>query len=392
MLVAAGGAAIILLVVQVGYVLQHPEVWPPDDSIEYWAAARLVRLGQNPYAAELLLPLQQAGGRSTAEAVMMWNPPWTLALVLPLGWLPARLAQLVWLALHLAVLVYCGNRLGQIYGGSTLQRGWCWLLTLAAMPSLFALQAGQITPLVLLGAVLWLEAQTRRHALQAGLALLLLAIKPHLVVLLGLTLLVVIIRQRQWAIVLSGGGWLLGAVGVVMLFRPEVVSDYLRALLHHPPVQWHSPTLGAWLRWWWGAEHFWIQFVPLLIGLLVLGGMLIGGWPRARQGHKLIPPLLLVSLLVAPYGAWPFDLVLLLPAVFAVVMPSVARQERLGLWIWGSSLLLINLGCLALNLAGEPSSRFVWVTPAVGLVYAGAVFWGHPRRDQQRQQWQTQLA
>ena len=39
---------------------------------------------------ELLLPLQQAAGRATDEAVMMWNPPWSLAVVLPLGLLPAR--------------------------------------------------------------------------------------------------------------------------------------------------------------------------------------------------------------------------------------------------------------------------------------------------------------
>jgi hypothetical protein len=55
-----------------------------DDYVEYWAAGRLNLNGSNPYAADQLLPLERAAGRKT-EVLLMWNPPWTLALAMPLS-------------------------------------------------------------------------------------------------------------------------------------------------------------------------------------------------------------------------------------------------------------------------------------------------------------------
>src|SRR5947207_1920622 len=80
----------VLLGGQVRQLLADPTIWPPDDFVEYWAAAKLTLNGENPYDPAKLLPLQQAAGRDTDEAIMMWNPPWSLAVVLPLGVLPAR--------------------------------------------------------------------------------------------------------------------------------------------------------------------------------------------------------------------------------------------------------------------------------------------------------------
>src|SRR5438874_63177 len=117
LLTAAGCAlAAVLLAGQVRTLLSDPTVWPPDDFVEYWAAARLTLDGQNPYDPALLLPLQQAAGRATDEAVMMWNPPWSLAVVLPLGLVPARVAQLLWLLANLAAVGYCGDRLWLLAG------------------------------------------------------------------------------------------------------------------------------------------------------------------------------------------------------------------------------------------------------------------------------------
>src|SRR4051812_49663660 len=112
LLTAAGFAlAAVLLAGQVRQLLADPTVWPPDDFVEYWAAAKLTLDGQNPYDPEQLLPLQRAAGRDTDEAVMMWNPPWAFAAVLPLGLLDARLAQLLWLAGELAAGGDCGDPL-----------------------------------------------------------------------------------------------------------------------------------------------------------------------------------------------------------------------------------------------------------------------------------------
>jgi hypothetical protein len=375
------GGVLVVLVSQVDYLWRHPEVWPPDDSIEYWAAAHLLRHGVNPYAPELLLPLQQAGGRQTDEAVMMWNPPWTLALVLPLGWLSARTAQLLWLAIQLSVLLYCADRLWRMYGGSSERRWVGWLLALGWLPTLFALHAGQITPLVLLGAVLWIDSQiqkdgqTARPPWKAGMALGLLAIKPHLVLLLGTLQVFWIVRERRWSVLLAGVAVITLAVGMAMVWRPEVLLDYGEALFHRPPAQWFSPTLGAYLRVWFGAERFAWQFVPTVVGLAVLGLVVASGWPRQWCWRQLTPSLLVWSFVVAPYGAWPFDLILLLPACFVLLLQQAPRLGLWGLRVTGSALVAINLGCLLLNLFRQPSYTFVWVAPAVALLSGMIAIW-----------------
>jgi len=86
-----------------------------------------------------------------------------------------------------------------------------------------------------------------------------------------------------------------------------------------------------------------------------------------------LPLLLLVSFVTAPYGAWPFDMVLLLPAAFYLA----ARTEAHGGWRTTTtrersallSLVAINLGCLTLNLLAVASVWFMWVSPAVLIAY-----------------------
>ena len=122
------------------------------DFVEYWAAGRLIASGENPYDLDHMHELERAAGR-TEDGILMWNPPWTLPLVLPFGLLPVRVAHLLWLVLQLGVLVFCVDRLWLLYGGDGDRRWVAWLLGIAFLPTLFALTAGQITPLLLLGVV-----------------------------------------------------------------------------------------------------------------------------------------------------------------------------------------------------------------------------------------------
>ena len=84
----------------------------------------------------------------------------------------------------------------------------------------------------------------------------------------------------------------------------------------------------------------------------------------------LWPLLLLVSFVTAPYGAWPFDLVLLLPAIVQVVLKPSGDPVILPRSGVLACLAAINLACLAMNLAQVGSFWFLWVAPAVLLVYA----------------------
>ena len=361
--VAALVVVAFVFVGQIRKLLADPTIWPPDDFIEYWAAAKLTLDGQNPYAANVLLPLELANGRQTDEAVMMWNPPWSLAVVLPLGLLPARESQLLWLAVNFAAIVYCGDRLWLLLGGRTDRRWTGWLCALAAMPTLFALQSGQIGPLLLLGAVLFLECEGRGWHFAAGAATVLLAVKPHLAYLVWIAIGLDAISRGRWRVIIGGASAGLACSILPLAFNAHLWQQYADAMANRPPSQWLSPTLGSLLRLGFGERLFHLQFVPMAIGL----AWFARHWTRTKtwDWREQLPLLLLVSFVTAPYGAWPFDMVLLLPAAMSLVFRAEASIRH---WVVGG-LIAVNAGCLALNLLKFSSFWFLWVSPAVLLLY-----------------------
>jgi hypothetical protein len=78
---------------------------------------------------------------------------------------------------------------------------------------------------------------------------------------------------------------------------------------------------------------------------------------------------LLVSMLTAAYGAWPFDLVLLLvPVVQAAT--QVQRHGRRGVMLAAGLIYVTLNGVAALQLAWQMEYlAFVWMTPALLFTY-----------------------
>ena len=344
--------------VQVRTFLVDPTIWPPDDFVEYWAAGRLALDGADPYAPELLLPLQRDAGRDTDEAIMMWNPPWTLPLVLPLGALPARVAQLMWLLVGAAAIAVGVQLFARTLVGG---RRTLWLAAAGFVPVYLVLQAGQIGPLLVLGAALAC-AYAGTRPLLAGAALVLVSVKPHLAYLVWVALIVDAVAARRWK--LLGGGIAVGLAfaALPLLFVPQVYHDYLHAMRDHPPAQWVSLTLGTLLRFAFGEGRFGLQFLPMLAGL----GWFAWYWlPRRGSWHwgDELPKLLFVSFLTSPYGAWHFDLVLLLIPVLHRLKSLVAAPLSagvLGCWV---AYALMNLAMLGINLGGGYSYWYGWVAP-----------------------------
>src|SRR5690242_17626817 len=86
---------------------------PLFDFVEYWAAGHLNAHGENPYEHDRVEELEREAGR-TEKPVLMWNPPWTLTLVMPFGVFSLdqiRIAQILWLLLQFAALVYSADAL-----------------------------------------------------------------------------------------------------------------------------------------------------------------------------------------------------------------------------------------------------------------------------------------
>ncbi len=265
------GAAALLIVMQFQRLLNDRSILQIDDFVEYWAAGRLNANGENPYDPAKLLPLELAAGRDTDEAVMMWNPPWTLSVAMPFGLMDSRTAQLLWLCLGFVFIVGGADLLWRLYGGPVESRWISWALAFTFMPTFFVLHAGQIGTWVFAGIVLFLYFQSRGWSMMAGAATVLLAIKPHLVYLFWITLIVWGIRRDRRLLL---GGLIAGVVttAIPLACNRDVVNQYWYELRHRPPAQWESPTLGTLIRMIEGESsdgksRFGLTFLPAVLGV-----------------------------------------------------------------------------------------------------------------------------
>jgi hypothetical protein len=358
---AAGGLLITKM-------LNDPTVWPPDDYVEYWAAGRLNLHGSNPYSKVTLWPLQQAAGRQLAtvdDAVMMWNPPWTLSFVMPLGVLPARVGQLVWLSIHLGAMAAAALLVWNTYAGQKNLRAIAVGLSLVFVPTLFALNTGQISLFLLLGLAGYVWCLKHSYPFMAGLCAVLIAIKPHLLYLLWLAIAMDALLQKRWKVIAGG---LCGAtitIAIPMAFNPQVWHHYAEAYRVHPPAEHVSLTLGIPLRLLFGQEKFWLQFLPMLP---VLPWFVWYRWTRRSTWNTVdeLPLITVLSFLTTPYGAWHFDLVVLLLPILQVASKLVdSPRAKLGLLIFAT----INVVMILLAITGWPSFVFAWVAPVIGLAW-----------------------
>lgn len=295
-----------------------------QDFMTYWTAGRLAIRAENPYDAESVFGVQLAAGWPYDDPNLLWNPPWVLAIIVPVGLLPFHVATFVWLLLQLTLLLVNGFVLWR-YVAPRSGRYWIGLVLAACfVPSWFALTMGQISPWLLAGAVGFLWAARKGRDLAAGAALALLMIKPHVTYLFFLAALWWIWRSRRWRIPIGLLVALAGASGLVLLVDRDIFGEYLAAAAN-PPLYWATPTLGAWLRILFGVDQYWLQFVPSLVGAL---GLVVWLWRRRGpwRWDLVAGPLLLASVVTAAYG-WSYDHLVLLPAV-AVLVNRVRQSSR----------------------------------------------------------------
>ncbi len=339
----------------------------PGDFIAYWSAGRLLSEGANPYDWRALLTLQEPLGWAEDFPNMMYYPPWALPLVLPFGTMPFVAARLLWLALNAALVLICADWIWRFYGGATSHRAVAWLVSLIFVPTLIALQMGQIGAVLLLGIIGFLNSERRRSDWLSGAFLLLPAVKPQLVYLFGLAVLIWAIDRRRWAVLLGGILSLLTGVAVALAFDPQVLMQY-RYAFTYPPSQNITPTLGAILRLIFGEERTWLQYVPCAAGV-VWFAYYYSRHRRAWHWSAQAPVLILVSFLTTAYGAWVFDLVVLLLPILQIGATAMANRDPRTIRLAVACFLGIDAVALAMNLAEVTYPAFIWMTPTILVAY-----------------------
>ncbi|MBL8793726.1 MAG: DUF2029 domain-containing protein [Planctomycetia bacterium] len=364
---AAAVVALLLLLWQLPR-LADPRLFPVDDFVEYWSAGRLNLTGGDPYSAQQLFPLQQEVGCTLDYAIMMWNPPWTLTLVMPFGMLSYPAGRFAWLLLHALLAVGCADAVWRFYGGRDEQRWLAWLLALSFTPTLVVLRMGQIAPFMLLGLTGFLLLQASRRDVAAGAFLVLSSIKPHLVYLVWAAWLCWIVQERRWRMLLSAAACGLVLLGVAAAVNPNVIAQYRQATAERPPVDWITTTFGTLLRVLFAPEQRWLHFLPPALGLLWFAPY---WWNHRRRWdwQEQLPFLLLVSYVTAAFGWLGDQVVLILPLVALAAWTSQRADRRLWL-IAGVSYAVLNLADLTLN-AVFPAEQLVhlWTAPALLIGY-----------------------
>ena len=355
---------LLIILFRLAPQLISSDILQTDDFVEYWAAGKLNLTGGNPYGPSELLPLQLQIGRQYGVPVMMWNPPWTLALVMPFAYLDYPLARFIWFLSHTAILVFCARYLWRYCGGSHDKAWVAILITFTFLPSLFALKTGQISALLLLGLVFFLMWLERRTWWLLSLSLLLMAVKPHILYLPIVAFLWWSLRNDHWTLLLISGMGILLATGIAFIINPQVLVQYFYAIRNYPPDHFATPTLGGALRFVLGVDHIWLQFLPSFLGLLWFFLYWRKEGPTCRWSQQL-PILTIISALTASY-AWSCDyLVFLLPILS--VATAIFRQ---GLnWVSISLIILyfaIDLQVFRQVQQGNSNDFwFLWLAPAL---------------------------
>ncbi|MFN8008923.1 MAG: glycosyltransferase family 87 protein [Terriglobia bacterium] len=335
-----------------------------NDFIEYWTAVRLLMAGQNPYSAEWVLALQRSVGWTEQRPLMMWNPPWTLSVILPFGLLSFEAGRSAWLLFNLCIVFLCADLTWRICGGPKKHIWLSWVVSLGFFPSLYVLRVGQITPLILLGVVGFMYfAQRGKYGLASSSAVLIF-LKPHLLYLFWVALILWVIHCRKWKCFVGFGTTLAVTTLIPLSFNPSIVLQFFRASLKEPPLYWMTPTLGGLLRYLMGPGHDWLQFLPMIVGLAALL------WVWCRHGSKSwdwsdqMPLLLLVSVSTAAYG-WSFDQVVLIPAIIQATLMLMRVRRPLPIAVSIATFVLVNGFAYGLALRGYNELSYVWMAPTL---------------------------
>jgi hypothetical protein len=324
------------------------------DFVEYWASGTLLAHHANPYEGGAILRLERSVGFNLPSQIIMANPPWSLPLVLPLGFLNPRAGDALWVLSSVVCLVASVRMIWAMHGCPKTQ----WnILGYTFAPALLCLLAGQVTVYVLFGLVLFLRWHRSRPFL-AGVSLWLCTLKPHLFLPFGLVLLAWIILTRSYK-VLAGTAVALGlSTAIALVFDPHVWAHYGQMMSAARLDRMDIPGFSVLLRERVWPHTLWLQCLPAALGCiwaLAFFWRHHDEWDWMRHGSLLM----LVSVLVPPY-TWLLDQAVLIPALLHA---AYATQSRSLIAFLALTSAAIEIG-LFLHTPLLQSFFFLWTVPA----------------------------
>jgi len=345
------------------------------DSVQYWAAGKLMLTGSNPYSPEQVLNLRLQAGNlyefPEGATSMMLYPPWTIPFLLPFGIFDYPISRLFWLIFNIIVILFSAKLLWSLYRGSKRYLFIAYILAFLFPPTIRLLGMGHITALHLLGLTGFLyfihkSGENMRYSVLTGVCAALVVIKPQLQYLFVFALLVWVIDRRNWIVPLGGAATLIGLTGFSLILNNQVINQYLASMLNYEVGTWVTPTVGSVLRLFFGWENEWLQILPVGIGIL----WFIYYYLKNRETWNWLaemPLLILVGVVTSPY-IWTYDMVVFVIPVL-VVASEISRMRM------NRRLIIITGIYFAINIFSYSLYRFLpdhwqfWYAPTMLILY-----------------------
>jgi hypothetical protein len=161
-------------------------------------------------------------------------------------------------------------------------------------------------------------------------------------------------------------GVLIGSLVAISL-QPEIFHQYLEFARAEVPEEDVVATLGAALRLFAGFEHFWVQWIPAVTGVvwaILYSISRRGNWDWLEQ----LPLLAAVSWVSAPYG-WVHDMTLLVPTVIDGAVRIEKSGDRRKRRFAVSAFIIFALAVWVQHLKFGPGVAHAWVGPVVLLTW-----------------------
>ncbi len=336
-----------------------------NDFLGYWSCGRVFLSGGNPYSPSAVEALERSKGWLAVKPLVIWSPPWVYVLMLPFLALEFGLGRIVWFCFNLIVLLSTADYFWKYFGGKGRHPWIARLTVLVFVPSALALNIGQFSPLVIAGIAGFLWAVSRDRDLIAGLFLLPLSAKPHVVYVFIIVLALWIWEERRWKVCVGILMALTLCVLLGALLNGGAYGDYVTAMKSaYGPQTWDPPTLSSALRRLFPRHAMVMEYAPVVVGVSVTI-LWWFSWRRKFSWRACVIPCLLLSTITAPYN-WTTDLVVLLPLAIVLLVryqTSPALQTR-----WVIVMIAVQLASVGLLLM--PTDYFVlfWVAPALGVI------------------------
>jgi len=320
------------------------------DHFSFWYAGHLVVTGASPYeltawrlaasygpipegvAVNVLYPL------SDAQLEIFWAyPPWTALALAPLGALPLTVGVLAWHALLVVAgftaLIASAWMLG-LRSGPALAVG----LTALALsnPVVNAMRAGHFDVVILCGAIVLTLGAMRGRTPLVVVGALLIAFKPHLVLLVVPMATWTLMRARAWGSIGAAAVALI-AMAIAAFALVQVDLSRLAARLSTKSSDGLATTwdLGRQLA----PAQPWAAAAGLIALSFLCAVVVDRTAPAERRTAVRMALALALSLVVAPY-ANAYDGVLLAPLAFAAF--ALLERRPILLAIAGMAVVAIS--------------------------------------------------